>query len=690
MQADPALTAKGPVLPEVHHLLSDRLSTDRIEALASPRPPFDGYKTVLAYRRWSSRAQRGNASSDRQAGAAEKFSAEHGLTLSPLSCTDDGVSGFTGKNVGAGALGQLLAAVAAGAVATPALLLIEAQDRFGRRPPVETLQRIFGECLEKGLDLYLLDRNLHVTRETVNADVSVLIRLALEIDAAHRYSERLSRRMQHAHQVGRKKIADGEMVRVGWAPEWLDAVDAVGAVIPKQASADAKKQATGWRLNSRAATVLQIVELAEQGLGQAAIAAELNAREVRTFRFEQSLATATAKAHRRAALEEVPLEEVSIPRPVWNPGQVAHVLESPAIAGGRELQRRTGNIAWGYWPGVITRPRWEALRHRLNARAAHQAAGRQSATKFIGQGICSCASCGRPVGYRQSAYRPRGHGRKVERVVIEYVRCRGRIGGLCSAASLPLRGVVAHVLTRLQADQIGELFPVRIGDGTGALQLQITGLRQRREQAAAMASAAEREVARALASEPALAAVLGRQVVAAEAEIKTIDAQLLAAEHRLDELRAEQSADGIADLSRRAGELLQLFVRGQDQAEDRRRVNTLLCRLGVRVVVDADARRIGMAAGAATLEWRPLAAAGAKAALHMGEVGPLAFVEGAGVGAVLLSGGRESGTTGPTGDRPGAVTLVAAGEISDEQAAALMQEAMDQAGLSVAQQREQT
>jgi DNA invertase Pin-like site-specific DNA recombinase len=669
------------MLPQVHHLLSDRLSNGCIEALTSPSPPFERYSTVLAYRRWSSRHQRGNSSSGRQAGAAEAFAAEHGLVLSPLSCTDDGVSGFSGKNVEAGALGQLLAAVAADAVAKPALLLIEAQDRFGRRPPVETLQRIFGECLEKGLDLYLLDRGLHVTSETVNTDVSVLIRLALEIDAAHRYSERLSRRMRHAHQAGREKIADGQLVRIGWAPEWLDALDAAGVVIPKQASADAKKHAAGWRLNSKAETVLQIVEFAEQGLGQVAIAAELNARGVRPFRFEQSLAAAVAKAQRRAALEGVPMVEEDVPRPAWNPGQIAHVLESPAIAGGRELQRRTGNIAWGYWPGVITRPRWEALRQRLNARAAHQTAGRQSTVKFIGQGLCTCASCGRPVGYRQSAYRPRGHGRKAEPVVKEYVRCRGRIGGQCSAASLPLRDVVAHILTRLGPDQIGELFPVRIGDGTAALRVQITGLRQRREEAAAMAAAGEQQVARALATEPALAAVLGRQVVAAEAEIKAIDAQLLAAEHRLDELRAEQSADGINDLSRQASELLQLFARERDQADDRRRLNTLLRRLGVRLVVDADARRIGMAAGAGALEWRPLAGAGVRAAITMGEVKPLAVVEGAGVGAVLLHGGRESGTDGPVGDQPGRVTLVATADASEEEMDRLMAEAIKQAGL---------
>jgi hypothetical protein len=654
-----------------------------IEALASPTHPFDDYRTVLAYRRWSSRAQRGNSSSGRQGGAAEQFAATHGLTLSPLSCADDGVSGFSGKNVEAGALGQLLEAVAAGAVATPALLLIEAQDRFGRRPPVETLQRIFGQCLGAGLDLFLLDRGLHVTAAAVNSDVSVLIRLVLEIDAAHRFSERLSRRMLHAHQAGREKIAAGRIARVGWAPEWIDAIDNTGAVIPRDAGKDAKQQAVGWRLNHHAETVLRIVELAEQGLGQVAIANDLNAHHIRQLRFAKSLATATTKAQRRAALEGLEFRLEDVPPPTWNPGQVAHVLESVAVAGGRELQRRTGSIAWDYWPAVISRGRWEALRQRLNARASHQTAGQQGTVKFIGQGCCTCASCGRPMGYRQSAYRPRGHGAKAERVVMEYIRCRGRIGGHCSAPSLPLAAVVAHVLTRISAQQIGELFPARTEDDTAGVRLQITQLRQRRDQAAAMAAAAEREVAKALAFEPALAAVLARQVVAAEAEAKALEGQLLAAEHRLAELQGEQAAEGIADLAARAGELLQLFASKHDQPEDRRRVNGLLRRLDIRIVVDAAGERIGMAAGAGAMEWRPLAAAGRRAALVMGEAAPLAAVDGAGVGGVLLHGGRESGTAGPVGGEPGRVTFVAAASINDEEMHRLMDQALEQAGLVV-------
>lgn len=287
------------------------------------------------------------------------------------------------------------------------------------------------------------------------------------------------------------------------------------------------------------------------------------------------------------------------------------------------------------------------------------------------------------MGYRMSAYRPRGHGAKAEQVVMEYIRCRGRIGGHCSAPSLPLAPVVAHVLTRLSPEQIGELFPARTEDDTAGVRLQVTQLRQRRDQAAAMAAAAEKEVAKALASEPALAAVLARQVVAAEAEAKALEGQLLAAEHRLVELQGEQAAEGIADLAARAGVLLQLFAVKRDQPEDRRRVNALLRRLDIRIVVDAQAERIGMAAGAAAMDWRPLAAAGRRAALVMGEVAPLAAVDGAGVGAVLLHGGRESGAGGPVGDRPGKVTLVAAASISDEQMHRLMEQAMEQAGLVV-------
>lgn len=487
-----------------------------------------------------------------------------------------------------GALGQLLEAAAAGAIPRPSLLLVEAQDRFGRRPPLETLQRIFGQCLDNGLDIYLLNRDLHITAETVNTDVSVLIRLALEIDTAHRYSEQLSKRMRLAHEEGRKKQARGEIARAGWAPEWIDLVDEQGAVISGNATHGLKSAGVRWQLNGKASTVRRVIELAEQGHGQSAIAKRLNADGIPPLRGSRS------KANDGEAV-----------RSVWQPGMVDHLLQSPAVAGGRELKRRTGQVVWDYFPPVIDRPRWEALRLLLSSRATNQTAGPQRLIRYIGQGCTVCADCGRPFGYRSTSNVTRG-----QRVVTEYIRCRGRVAGVCNAPMLRLQPVVAHLLTRLSAEHLGSLFPDQQDDQAAAtITAKIDQLQREADEARAMAAAAEREMSKALGNEPALAAVLGRQVVLHEQRAVDLTREVEATRHQLGQLCNDQHAAAIKDLSNRVAAFLQGFTALDDddaRLADRAAVNGLLRRLGVRIVVDASRERIGMAVGTADLDWQPL------------------------------------------------------------------------------------
>jgi hypothetical protein len=518
-----------------------------------------------------------------------------------------------------GALGRLLEAVEANAVPTPALLLLEAADRFGRRPPFEALQTILGRCLEHGLDLLMLDRNLHVTREKVNSDPSVLIRLALELDTAHGNSERLSRRMLQAHEQGRKRQANGEISRAGWAPEWIDLVDANGNVIPSDASREGKSAGVAWRLNGKAAVVQRVIELAEAGLGQTAIGQRLNDDGIPPLRGAKS------KASRSGSV-----------RSVWNPGQVAHLLSSPSVAGGRELKRRTGEITWDYYPAVIPRPRWEALRLKLAKRAPNQLGGKQDKIKFLGQGCTTCASCGRPMGYRMSS-----HHTAAGKVSKEYVRCRGRTSGVCDQPSIRMEQVVAHILTRLSLDQLGQLFPSRDDDGSAALKVQLRLLEQDRDQARAMAMAAEQEVTKALATEPALAAVLGRQVVMHEQRAAELDQQCQALAHQLDSQQSDHEVAAITDLGNRVGELLKKFSKANspdDLEEERRAVNALMRKLCIRVVIDAEGQQIGMAAGpAAELDWHPLSRLARSLALAEGIVDPASAWDRPGVGSAVIT-----------------------------------------------------
>jgi len=580
--------------------------------------PFDHYREVLAYRRWSSKRQSDGASSSRQDDLALVWAQRHGITLSKRKLVDEGRSGFHGKNLEeGGALGQLLEEVKAGKIPTPALLLVEAQDRFGRRPPLETLQRIFGQCLDLGLDLYLLDRDLLVTTKTVNSDVSVLIRLALEVDAAHRYSARLSTRMLQAHEQGRKAQAAGQIARAGWRPEWIDLVDAAGNVIPRTASREQVKTGVKWQLNAGAAVVERVIAMAEQGHGQTKIAQLLNADGVPPLRAERTLAAAITKAKAAAKASKKRFDPALIEQPTWSPGQVEHLLGSVAVAGGRELKRRTGEVVWDYYPAVIPRPRWEALQQLLSSRATCAGSGRQHSIKYIGQGVTTCAACGSAVGYRTT-----NHSKDGKLFPVHFVRCRGRLRGTCDQPMLRMEPVVAHILTRLSGDQLAQLFPAQTDGTSRAILLkQVADLQQQHREAKAMAAAAESEIAKALATEPALAAVIGRQVVAAEQKATDLDRELLSKQHELSLLDQDQGREEIAQLGAEASDLLKAFGRGEDTTDQRRMVNALLKRLAIRVVVDGAQEKIGLAVGPGDdISWQPLAAVARNLALSDGIV----------------------------------------------------------------------
>ena len=601
--------------------------------MPEPDPRFSHYREVLVYSRWSSKVQTSGQSRTRQQDLASDWAKAHGVTLSNRRLVDAGASGFHGKNLeSGGALGQLLAEVKEGKVPTPALLLVEAADRFGRRPPMETLQRIFGQCLELGLDLLLLGRDLHVTKAAVNSDVSVLIRLALEIDAAHRYSDQLSRRMLQAHEQGRKAQSEGRIARAGWRPEWVDLVDTKGQVIPRTAPRELVKNGVKWELNDLAATVERVIAMAEQGMGQTLICKTFNSEGIPPLRGERTYANALAKAQEEARKKKEKFDPASVPRPSCNPGQVEHLLQSPAVAGGRELKRRTGDITWDYYPPVITRARWEALRQLLNGKATGSGSGKQDQIRFIGQAVTTCSSCGGSMGFRMT-----NHSKNGKLYPVSFLRCRGRVRGTCAAPMLRMDPVVAHVLTRLSADQLAQLFPAQ-GDDTGrAMLLKCAGeLRQQHREAKALAAAAEAEIQKALASEPALAAVLGRQVVAGEQRATELEKQLLAAEHQLEECDRDRQQGEVTALEESASELLQTFARQEDVIEQRRTVNALLRRLHLRIVVDAAAEQIGMAVADGPAQWQPLAPKARGMALAAGLVNPPAAWDHAGIGSAVV------------------------------------------------------
>jgi DNA invertase Pin-like site-specific DNA recombinase len=521
---------------------------------------FARYREVIPYSRFSSPRQADGTSEARQDDAIDAFAAEHGVILSGRRCIDRGLSGFSGANLQDGALGLLIADLRAGLIPTPALLLIERQDRFGRQPTTSALTTLFTDLLGRGCDLYHLTARRLYSREIIDQDFGALVTLAAEVHSAHHYSAMLSQRMSVVHVKERERMERGEVVRPGAAPRWIDATT------------------DGWVLNAYANTILRLVELSEEGLGQLAVAKALNAEGHVTPRGKP-----------------------------WGPGTVSSVIRSPSVAGGRQHQRRKGGpVLWGYFPAIIQRPRWEALRAAAAARTVAGAApSHGDPVLFIGRGLTTCAACGRPVGSRSSSYRVRSTGKRVQ---MFYVRCRGRVTGECTADALPLALVQAHVLTRLRPAVISELLQQPDASRLSRLRLTAERLQAQATEARAMAAAAEREVATALASEPAAAMVIARQVAAAESRAADLEREHGEALLELAALEHGAEASMGAELGESVAQLLRSFASGSVTAAERRAVNRLLRRMGAAIVLESGRPAVGISIGAGEVDWQPISA----------------------------------------------------------------------------------
>jgi hypothetical protein len=536
------------------------------------------YKEVILYSRFSSALQSSGTSEVRQDDAGTAFAAEHNIALSSRRI-DRAKSGSKGSNLEeGGALRQIIDGIADGTIATPCLLLIERQDRYGRLAPTKALTTLFGDLLEQGCDLFHIQKRKLYSAASINADFGDLVTLAAEVHAAHQYAVQLSERSLVAHQKAREKLLRGDPgVRPNWAPAWIDW--------------DLATQQ--WSLNAYADVVRRLLELAESGLGQIRIAGELN---------QAGLLTPRGKA--------------------WSAGSVGHILYSPSVCGGREIRRRSGQIVWDTFPEVVSRARWEAIKSAVAAR--DNAAGRhgpQGTMLWLGQAVTFC-SCGQIVGHRSASCVVKG-----ERVSHSYLRCRGRIKlkgrtASCDQPALRLAAVQAHVLTRLAIGQWRELFPSVGDDQLQQLHAQARIARQGLAEAAAMLRVAEAELQRSTAEEPRLVSIMARAVAAAEDAVEQAERKHLAAVGAVEQAESNQVLRSVSELHRTVQEHLKVFADGADKPEERQAINVLLRSLGIRIVIDAGAELVALHIGDGPAQWQPLAAAGRAVALEQGLVDP--------------------------------------------------------------------
>lgn len=144
-----------------------------------------------------------------------------GYAVSNLRYSDLGKSGYHGEHIKeAGGFGKLLKAVKDGFITAGDVVLVEAIDRTGRLPALEMLSKVITPILEAGVSIITLDDNTTYSMESANT--AQLFLLVAKIQAAHSYSDALSRRVTDSYKKRRKDAAKYGTVPRRITPVWLD------------------------------------------------------------------------------------------------------------------------------------------------------------------------------------------------------------------------------------------------------------------------------------------------------------------------------------------------------------------------------------------------------------------------------------------------------------------------------------
>jgi DNA invertase Pin-like site-specific DNA recombinase len=334
-------------------------------------PEDVGTPLAYSYVRFSTPEQAKGASHERQVEMARAYAQKRGLQLADVTYKDLGVSAFKHRNAQTGALWAFLEAVKTGDIPSGSYLLVEALDRLTREAILEA-QSLFGLIISMGITIVtLLDQKEYSQAGITSAPTDLILAIVLMM-RGHEESATKSRRVTDAFDRKRKAAAQRTESRpfTRMLPAWLEWREDTHSVAP---------------ITDRAGAVQAIFKMADEGVGQHAIAKRLNADGVPTF---------GGLGNQRKA-------------DAWHRSYVQKLLTNRAVVGTfTPHQRRKdakGNYrrvpldpVEGYFPQVIEPELFERVASRARAAAPRgRNAGAEPRSVFAG--LLKCIHCGGTV-----------------------------------------------------------------------------------------------------------------------------------------------------------------------------------------------------------------------------------------------------------------------------------------------------
>ena len=548
---------------------------------------------IYSFDRVSTDQQAGGRGMKRQGSMAEQWCQRHGLTLrDERRLSDPGKSAFHGKHLRSGSpLSKFMDMAERQLLGEHPVLLVEEVDRLTRLAPLDALESVVLRLIQNGVTLVTLSDDSFYNRESMNNGLVDLMKLVLYVQAAHDYSRKLSRRQEDNWVGVREKLKQGIVARKNQSsPSWLDWDD----------------QSNSWKVNKKADTVIRAMHLLKSH-GYAQVAKKLN---------DEGYPPLTSRSKNG-----------------WNPGSLSSMVRASHFIYGAAVMRKPG--AWkpmkrdknglavdprfgkgvmrgsDNHPGEIVRNVFPALlseeevndvlycikgRHRTQSHL-----GPFSKMHYIGRSITTCACCSGVMTTCVGGHPPHR--------LVRYVACRNRLGADCRAPYMPMRDLVAIVLSRMTAAQLGSL------SGASDQTEKTIQLKKKLNDASAVDEKLVREIAQcnenlkeasiSLKSEmfATVAATLGEQIEELQQDRESVLHSISGLRSDLARTANPLSSSVLIDI---ISPLKNALINGTASMEQRAQANAAMKQLGLQIHVNTVKQEVGLSINDGEIDWQPI------------------------------------------------------------------------------------
>jgi predicted site-specific integrase-resolvase len=174
---------------------------------------------AVTYQRFSSERQMNNSSLDRQTDAQKAWLKQNPDVTVIDSFVDEAMSGWSGKHLKDGSLGQLMTAVEDGIIPKGTLILVEHFSRLTRQN-IDNAEELIKRLWKSDITVVTVRDNTEYPPSAVN-DMALRIRLIVEMEQAFKESEWRSEKVKASYTRREKQAREGVVPKMR-KPFWLN------------------------------------------------------------------------------------------------------------------------------------------------------------------------------------------------------------------------------------------------------------------------------------------------------------------------------------------------------------------------------------------------------------------------------------------------------------------------------------